>query len=134
MTDSWATPLWVQDFLGDYFDPCPLNDNWEVDGLKLEWKDRTYCNPPFSNPLPWVEKAIEENKKGKQIIMMLNVDMTTKWFRKLLDNGVKLIYFGDRLKFSEKLANNKPNMLAILPKVPKTKQSRNGGKNGKTKI
>ena len=122
MSDSWATPLWVQDFLGSYFDPCPLNENWEIDGLKLDWKDRTYCNPPFSNPLPWINKAIEENKKGKQIILMLNIDMTTKWYRALLDNGARFIYFAERLRFSEKLANNKPNMLAILPKENRSKK------------
>ena len=114
MTDSWATPKWVMELFKDYYDPCPLNNNWEVDGLKTEWKNKTYCNPPFSNPLPWVKKAIEENKKGKMIVIMLNVDMTTKWFRELLDNNAHFIYFGERLKFSEKLSNNKPNMLAIL--------------------
>jgi len=66
MTDSWATPKWVMELFKDYYDPCPLNDNWEVDGLKTEWKNKTYCNPPFSNPLPWVKKAIEENNIGME--------------------------------------------------------------------
>lgn len=119
MTDSWATPEWVMELVKDYFDPCPLNDNWTINGLEIDWGAKTYCNPPFSNPLPWVKKAIEENKKGKHIILMLNVDMTTKWYRELLDNGAHFIYFAERLKFLEngfpmKGSNNKPNMLAIL--------------------
>ena len=58
----------------DWFDPCPLNPNWTVDGLKLDWKDKTFVNPPYSKPKPWVEKAIEESKRGKRIVMLLNVE------------------------------------------------------------
>ena len=116
MSDNWETPLWVKQLVKDYFDPCPLNPNPTIDGLKIEWKDKTYCNPPFSNPLPWVKKAIEENKKGKLIIMMLNVDPSTKWYKELLIANAHFIYFAERLKFSEKGSNNKPNMLAILSK------------------
>ena len=114
MTDSWATPEWVMELVKDYFDPCPLNDNWTIDGLEIEWGEKTYCNPPFSNPLPWVHKAVEENKKGKLIIMMLNVDTSTRWYKALVEANAHFIYFAERLKFSEKGANNKPNMLAIL--------------------
>jgi LPS-assembly protein len=45
----------------DFFDPCPYNPNFEVDGLTLEWKDKTYCNPPYTETTRWVEKAIEEH-------------------------------------------------------------------------
>ena len=66
-----------------WFDPCPLDENPKFNGLEVSWGHRTYVNPPYSNPLPWVEKAIEESKKGKTIIMLLNVDTSTKWFAKL---------------------------------------------------
>jgi succinyl-CoA synthetase alpha subunit len=42
-----------------------LNDNPIINGLDVEWENKTYCNPPYSKPLPWINKAIEENKKGK---------------------------------------------------------------------
>ena len=29
-----------------WFDPCPLNDNPDVDGLNIEWKDKTYGKRP----------------------------------------------------------------------------------------
>ena len=116
MMDSWATPKWIMRQYEEWFDPCPLNPNWEtgVDGLDLEWKDKTFVNPPYSKPMPWIEKAIEEARKGKRIVMLLNVDTSTKWYSKLNEYGAHFLYFAERLHFSEGGANPKPSMLVIL--------------------
>ena len=114
MTDSHSTPKWIMDMFKDWFDPCPLNPNPEVDGLKIEWGKRTYCNPPYSNPMPWVEKAIEESQKGKKIVMLLNVDTSTKWYAKLNEANAHFIWFAERLKFSGLGANPRPSMLVVL--------------------
>jgi hypothetical protein len=71
-----------------------------INGLDLEWPDKTYVNPPYSNPLPWVKKAIEESKKGKTIVMLLRVDTSTQWFKELQENGSEFLYFGRRIKFN----------------------------------
>jgi len=112
--DNWETPEWIMEMFKEWFDPCPLNDNPAYDGLKFNWKDKTYVNPPYSNPLPWVEKAIEESKKGKTIVMLLNVDTSTKWFAKLNEAGAHVLWFAERLKFSESNASPRPSMLVIL--------------------
>ncbi len=117
--DSWATPEWLMDIFGcgDWFDPCPLiekDDPFFIDGLEIDWERRTYINPPYSNPLPWVEKAIKEQKKGNTIVMLLNVDTSTKWFAKLNEANAHFIWFSERLKFSEKNASPRPSMLVIL--------------------
>lgn len=117
MGDSWKTPQWILDMFEGYFDPCPLNDNPVIDGLKIDWKDKTYVNPPYSKPLPWVEKAIEENKKGKRIVMLLNVDTSTKWFRLLNEANAHFLWFAQRLKFSNKDSSPRPSMLVILDKT-----------------
>jgi len=114
--DSWKTPNWPMKIFEDWFDPCPLNENWQVNGLKIEWKEKTFVNPPYSNPLPWIEKAIEESKKGKTIVLLLNVDTSTKWFAKLNESKSHFLWFAERLKFSEKNASPRPSMLAILTK------------------
>lgn len=49
-SDSRATPYWLKAVFSDWFDPCPLNPNPEIDGLKLEWPDKTFVNPPYSCP------------------------------------------------------------------------------------
>lgn len=40
-SDNWKTPSEFYDLLnkefGFYFDPCPLNPNPDVDGLKIDW-------------------------------------------------------------------------------------------------
>ena len=99
----------------NWFDPCPPNPR-VLDGLDIEWKDKTYCNPPYSKVTPWVEKAIEESKKGKIIVMLLHVDTSTKSFAKLNESKAHFLWFAQRLNYSNKKggASPRPSMLVIL--------------------
>jgi hypothetical protein len=128
--DNWGTPEWLMNVFEDWFDPCPFNPEFDKakhqDGLEIEWKDKTYVNPPYSNPLKWVEKAIEENKKGKTIAMLLKVDTSTRWFAKLNEAGAYFLWLNGRLKFKGKNWHdgegklspaNFPSMLAILSRT-----------------
>lgn len=117
--DNWATPNWLMNVFENWYDPCPLNDEPKFNGLNVEWENKTFVNPPYSNPLPWVEKAIEESRKGKTIVMLLNVDTSTKWFAKLNEAKAHFIWFSERLKFSEKDASPRPSMLVVLEKCVK---------------
>ena len=91
----WLTPpdLYEQlnrEFQFD-FDPCPYPRSQGFDGLTCEWGQRNYVNPPFGSimhqgpndkrprkkgPTAWMRKAIEENKKGKLVVIVYPVD---KW-------------------------------------------------------
>ena len=64
-SDIWETPKEIYNFYMSrvFFDPCPINPTF--DGLNIEWKDRNFVNPPYSQLLAWVHKAIEERAKGK---------------------------------------------------------------------
>lgn len=86
----------------------------EGGGLDIEWPDKTYVNPPYSGPGPWVDKAIEESKKGKRIVMLLRVDTSTKWFAKLVEANAHILWFSRRLHFSGKAAANFASMMVIL--------------------
>lgn len=112
-SDSYSTPKWLMALFEDWFDPCPLNLNPEIDGLNIDWKHKTYVNPPYSKPLDWVEKAIEEQKKGKTIALLLKLDCSTKWYRKLVDADAHIIFINERVKFNGQ-APPFPNMIAIL--------------------
>lgn len=114
MTDNYTTPDWLMKIFKDWFDPCPISTGVlrEFDGLG-SWKNKTFVNPPYSNPLLWVEKAIEENKKGKMIVMLLKVDTSTKWFAKLIEAKAEILWFSRRLRFTDTPANF-PSMLVIL--------------------
>jgi len=100
MSDHYPTPKWLMDLFYDWYDPCPLNNPEGIDGLKTEWYFRTYVNPPYSNPSPWIEKAVEESKKGKTIVMLLPVDTSTKWYAKLIEAKAHIFWHSGRLSFN----------------------------------
>ncbi len=89
------------------FDPCPFPKPENFDGLTCEWGQSNYVNPPFGSiwhqgpndkkpkkkgMTAWVRKAIEENKKGKRVVIVLPVD---KWLLMLVAAGAKISNLGD---------------------------------------
>lgn len=72
------------------FDPCPYPLPEGFDGLTCEWGESNYVNPPFGSiihqgkkkgPTAWVRKAIEEQSKGKRVVLVYPID---KWVLMLL--------------------------------------------------
>jgi hypothetical protein len=109
-SDNWATPKYFYDPLNDEFDfdfdPCPLEYGEitpDKDGLLIEWGKRNFCNPPYSKDLKpkFIQKAIEESKKGKLCVMLLPVSTSTKLFHDIiLPNITEPIRFvKGRIKF-----------------------------------
>ena len=84
------------------FDPCPYPLPEGFDGLTCEWGRSNYVNPPFGSiihqgkkkgPTAWVRKAIEEQGKGKRVVLVYPVD---KWVRMMLAAiGTKVRNLGD---------------------------------------
>lgn len=76
------------------FDPCPFPKPAAFDGLNTEWGNSNYVNPPFGSyrdmsgkkkgPTAWARKCIEENKKGKNVVMVYPID---KWVLLMLEAG-----------------------------------------------
>ena len=78
--------------------------NGENDGLKEPWKDYTWCNPPFNECKKWIEKAYNENLKGRKIAMLLPVRTETKyWHEFILHNpNVTIEWLRKGYKFLDK--------------------------------
>lgn len=114
MKDNYKTDDDIKDIFSDWFDPCPFNENYQIDGLKIDWKDKTFVNPPYSKPFEWVEKAINESKKGKRIVMLLKVDTSTRWFSLLQNHGARFLWINGRLKHHTNKPAPFPQMLVIL--------------------
>ena len=112
--DKYQTPDWLLQYFGDWFDPCPIDWDGSTDGLSVEWPDKTYINPPYSNPYEWVKKGIAEAKKGKRIAMLLRVDTSTKWYALLIENGAHIFWCNQRLRFLEGKPANFASMLVFL--------------------
>jgi len=113
MSDDHATPKEFYDELNKEFnfndDPCPIQGSG---GLDREWGTRTYMNPPYSNPTPWVKKAYEESLKGKLVVGLLRGDTSTRWFHDWVYGKAKIRFVKGRLKFTGKPAPF-PSIVAI---------------------
>jgi len=104
--NDWKTPksFFNEWNIKDFFDPCPfLHDIKKRDGLKIEWKDYNFINPPYERKIKelFIKKAIEESKKGKRCIMLLPVSTSTIVFHDyILPNKKELFFIKRRIKFS----------------------------------
>ncbi len=139
--DSWRTPPEVVDFIECRFgeikiDLCSsdenrvcavniseqdnfLNDAW----LSLEMISLgvlTWCNPPYSNPLPFVKQCVKWAQHGYAVAGILNADTSTKWFEELINaKALVMPIVGGRIHFlnSEGVPvkqNNKPQFMFYL--------------------
>ena len=55
-------------------------------GLEASWAgERVYCNPPYSNVAPWIEKAWRETE-AELIVMLLPANRTEQgWWQQLIE-------------------------------------------------
>ena len=101
----WLTPPELLESLNkefDFdFDPCPYPLPSGFDGLTCEWGKSNYVNPPFGSifhngkkkgPTAWMRKAIEENKKGKRVVVVYPMN---KWILMMLEYGAIVRNLGD---------------------------------------
>jgi hypothetical protein len=111
-SDEWRTPADLLGFFRGWDDPALPG---RTDGLTREWGDPTYCNPPYSNPLPWVRKAIVEAGNGKRVAMLLRHDSSTEWWRLLHEAGAYFLAVIGRLHFNDAGPANFASVLVVLP-------------------
>ena len=101
----WLTPDDLMKELNDEFnfdfDPCPYPKPEDFDGLTNEWGKSNYVNPPFGSiihegkkkgPTAWVRKAIAENEKGKEVVLVYPID---KWILMMIKAGAEIRNLGD---------------------------------------
>lgn len=104
-TDTWLTPPWIFNLLGDFdTDPCvPENMPWKTAkrmitekecGLKTEWKGRVFMNPPYSKNSEFAEKFM---KHGNGISLVF-ARTETGWFQKYY-NADAFLFLPKRLHF-----------------------------------
>ena len=83
------------------FDPAPFPKPKDFDGLTCEWGKSNYVNPPFGSIIhqgkkkgatAWVRKAIAENEKGKDVVLVYPID---KWILMMVKAGAEIRNLGD---------------------------------------
>ncbi|OTA21257.1 phage N-6-adenine-methyltransferase [Xenorhabdus beddingii] len=115
LKDLWQTPLPL--FLaldlefGFYLDAAANAQNTlcahylteRDNALECDWDSygSIFCNPPYSNITPWVEKAaIESRIQCQSIVMLVPADIAVGWFKLAMEtvDEVRLIT-GGRIQF-----------------------------------
>jgi len=113
---DWNTPKAVYQILDAEFnfdfDPCPKNPKFN--GLEIEWKKKNFVNPPYGREIvDWVNKGIEEFKKGKTIVFLIASRTDTIWWHKLMNHASEIRFIKGRLKFDDH-KNSAPFPSAIV--------------------
>lgn len=105
----------------------PLYFTEAQNSLSLNWAQEVkspiamvWCNPPYSNPLPWVQKAQREARRGIGTVMLVPSDTSVGWFIEAMRSCAEIRFIiGGRLSFIRHdtgkpgTGNNKGSMLLI---------------------
>lgn len=99
---------------------CSCFFTQEMDALRLDWPPVTvWCNPPYSDIGPWVEKAAQCNHAGGTVVMLVPADPSVGWFKKAWETADEMRFISGRLAFlrsdtGERVSgNNKGSVLII---------------------
>lgn len=91
---TWRTPPELLDpirsFLGAIdLDPCGhpaslVRATRQIlppeSGLDAQWAGRVFCNPPYSDPKPWVSKCAIFGLGPGEVVALLKLDPSTSWW------------------------------------------------------
>ncbi|WP_313120029.1 phage N-6-adenine-methyltransferase [Pantoea septica] len=135
--DSWQTPpeifaalnrdfRFVADVAASAHNHLlPVYFTEQDDALAQDWAGRlpngfVWCNPPYSEITPWVQKATEECRKGIGVVMLVPADTSVGWFSLARKSCTEVRFIIDgRLSFIRAdtgmpvHGNNKGSMLLI---------------------
>ena len=125
-TDDWYTPpdvvSWAELVLGgidcdpawspnSHVKPRILGiDGAKHDGLQQLWPGSVWCNPPYSDPRPWIERCC--SRRGNRTLLLLKFDPSTKAWSMLWDHADAVVTFSSRLRF---VRNEKGAFAASFP-------------------
>jgi len=71
----------------------------DEDALKLKWGRWNFCNPPYNDITPWVDKAIVEAGRGNVTAMLIPDKPEVRYIRKARHFACTMIHMPFRLKF-----------------------------------
>ena len=64
-----------------------------------DWFGSNWCNPPYSDITPWVNKAIQQHQQGKTIVMLVPADTSVKWFKLAYESCNEVRFISGRISF-----------------------------------
>ncbi len=104
LRNNWKTPArFLEELDKEFhfiFDPCPTNP--EFNGHEIEWGDVNFVNPPYGREISkWCEKAFNEWKTGKTIVMLVPSRTDTRWWHDYIMNASEIRFIKGRLHFDD---------------------------------
>jgi phage N-6-adenine-methyltransferase len=78
---------------------CDMYFSEEDNALDCAWWNVNWCNPPYSDIMPWVNKAIEEMDDGCLTVMLIPADTSVKWFKAAFENCSECHFISGRISF-----------------------------------
>lgn len=125
LSDHWSTPASVYDALnaefGFTFDPCPLNS--PMDGSKLAWSGRAFCNPPYSAIPEFMRQGLYylAEKACEVLVFLVPARTDTAWFHDYCLKADEIRFIRGRLKFGGSQNSAPfPSMVVIFKSWPLT--------------
>ena len=115
-SDEWGTPvnLYIGACVEFNIEPmldvcatfqntkCPVFFNKEFDGLKQNWDQDFFMNPPFSEAKKWIKKAFDEHRKfnvNGMACLAARTD-TQAWHEYILGiDNCEVIFIQGRVKY-----------------------------------
>jgi hypothetical protein len=101
---NWKTPKALYQALdaesGFDHDPCPTHP--KVDGLKSDWGNINFVNPPYGSEIKrWIQKGYQEFLKGKTVVFLLPSRTDTVWWHDYIMKATEIRFIRGRLKFDD---------------------------------
>lgn len=143
--DCWQTPRAIFDYYNERFNfnmdvACSdenklVSEDWlteDDDALAYytDWNSRNFCNPPYSDIAPWVQKAITQSRIANRLtVMLIPADTSVKWFKLAYENCTECHLISGRVSFvnadTQKPVNgnNKGSVVFIFDPLSPVKQS-----------
>jgi phage N-6-adenine-methyltransferase len=139
-SDHWATPPAVFDAIARVFGPfdldaCATEANAKCaryydeaqNGLAQPWLGRVWVNPPYSDPSPWIGKALDatHGREASRVVMLLPAATDTAWYHDLVLPYAHVVTVRGRVKFlgwhGKPIGTPKSgSVIAVFPKLPAT--------------
>lgn len=117
-SNHWSTPpdfyAGLDKEFGFTFDPCPLMS--DVDGVKVPWSGRVFCNPPYSAIGRFLEKGLWHlsQRDCELLVYLIPARTDTAWFHDYCNAKAEIRFIRGRLRFGDgKGTVPFPSMLVI---------------------
>ena len=129
---DWKTPRFLLQTLNAEFhfdyDPCPINPR--VDGLKSDWGNINFVNPPYGREIKkWIQKGYLEFLKGKTVVFLLPSRTDTRWWHDFVMKATEIRFIRGRLRFDDqKNPAPFPSAIAVFKSQKYGEQNRQKGR------